>query len=169
MGGVSQRKAPALAIFQEDVDVLSREKLQAFVGGELQGNDHHVWCRPLKFLDAARKCFDLDIFYRSDLAAFNYQVAQWHRAAEQRHAGLFFYFRQCAFAIAAEINRSLYDFALARPACAIAAPVREGKTFAKRGLQDSFVGFGEENISAWLNSDLIRHGLRMHGQINRWR
>ena len=32
MGGVSYRKAPALAIFQEDVDILSCEKLQAFVG-----------------------------------------------------------------------------------------------------------------------------------------
>ena len=52
--------------------------------------------------------------------------------------------------MAAEIHRSLYDFALASPACAVAAAVRKGKTFAKRGLQHSFAGFGEKNISAWL-------------------
>ncbi len=74
MGGVSQRKTPALAIFHEDIDILSCEKLQPFVGGELQGNNHYVRRDPLQFLDAARQCFDFDIFYCPDLAAFNYQV-----------------------------------------------------------------------------------------------
>ena len=139
------------------------------LGGELQGNDHYVRRHPLQFLDAARECFNLDIFYRSDLTGFNYQVRQRHCTAEQGHAGLFLYFRQRAFIVAAEIHCSLYDFALARSACAVAAAVREGKTFAKCGLQDGFVGFGEEHMSARLNSDLTGHGLRMHRQINRWR
>jgi hypothetical protein len=59
--------------------------------------------------------------------------------------------------MAAEINGSLYDFPLAGPARAVAAPVRESITFAKRGLQDGFSSLGDKDVFARFNGDLMRH------------
>jgi hypothetical protein len=118
-------------------------------------------------MDTAWECFYFNIFYRSDLTAFNYQFRQRHSTAEQCHAGLFLDFRQRAFVVAAEIYRSLYDFALARSTRTVPATVWKRKTFAKRCLQDSFTGFGEKDMSARLDSDLIGHGLRMRQQVNK--
>jgi hypothetical protein len=59
--------------------------------------------------------------------------------------------------MAAEIDLSLYDFALASATGAVSTPIGKRITFAKRGLQYSFTRLGEKNVPAGLDSNLMRH------------
>jgi hypothetical protein len=110
-------------------------------------------------MNTAREGFDLYILDRSDLAAFDYKLGSWCSAAEKRHACLFFDFSQCGRVIAAVVDRSLYDFALASAARAIAATVRQRKALTKRSLQHSLARLGKKDMSARHDCDLMGHVL----------
>src|SRR5687768_1840119 len=123
MRRISQRVTSALAVLHENIDILPGEELQAFVGGKLQGNNHHVGRDPFQLLNTARQRFDFDILYCPDLAALNDKFRQWHGAAKQSHPRLLLDFRKRTFVMAAEIDLSLYDFALASATRAVSAPI----------------------------------------------
>jgi len=131
--------------------------LQPFVGGKLEGDDHHIGRDPFELLHPAWKGFDLDVLYGADFATFNDEFREGYSPAKQCHSRLFFRFRQRVLVIAAEIHCSLYDFALAGSAGAVAAAVGEWKTLPERGLKNSLAGLGEKAVPARLDGNLMGH------------
>ena len=130
MGRISQGETPALAILHKNIDILPSEKLQAFIGGKLKGNNHYIGRNPFQLVYAARQGFNFNILDRPDFATLDHQIRQRGSAAKQCHARSLFEFRQCVFVMAAEIDCSLYDFALASATGAVATAIGKRKTLA---------------------------------------
>src|SRR5574340_952780 len=167
MRRVGQREAPALPVFHENVDVLTGEKLQPLVGGELQINDHYVRGDAFHPVDTAWQRFDFNVFYCPDFAAFDNKFRRWHSTAKKCHACLFLHIRQRGGGIAAEIDGSLYDFALAGAASAVPAAIGQWETLTKCGLKHSFPGLSKKDMFARLDGDLMRHRLSQIRQLLR--
>jgi hypothetical protein len=94
--GVGHRIAAPLAITQKNVDVLTREKLQALVRRQLQFEYHDIFGHLVYLLNAAWKPSDLQCADTVDFACFYDQITGWSGLAKQRVAGAFLEFGECA-------------------------------------------------------------------------
>jgi hypothetical protein len=151
---VGQRKAAALAILEQDVDVLAGQKPQPFAHRQLEIDDHDIVGRVLDFLHARRHAADRNILCRADLAAFDFEIAQWSRLAEQRTADRLFGIRQHVLLVIAIIHASGQDFSLAAAAGAVAAAVGNDQPFAQCGLEDGFVVVNRKAVVAGFDRDV---------------
>lgn len=85
-----QRKAAAMAVLQQEVDVLAGEELQPLVGGQLQRDDGHIGGRLVDRFDPTGQALDRNVAGTAHLAHFDRQVGLGSRAAEQRVPHAFF-------------------------------------------------------------------------------
>ena len=154
---IGQRKTARLFILEQDVDVLSGQELQAFVGRQLEREHHHIRRGPFHLLHAAWHGLDRDVIDRSHLTALKYQIRQRLGATEQRHARDLFRFAQCAFLIFAVIYLTRHHLALACPAYTVAAAVWQRVAVFQGGLEDGFVFLDGKAVATGLNNRIERH------------
>ena len=83
MRRVGDGKRAALAVLQQELDVLAGEKLQALVGGQFEAQHDHVVGHALDLLHPAGHDLDRDVLRRAHFAAFQHQVGKRLRATEQ--------------------------------------------------------------------------------------
>ena len=67
-----ERKAAPFAVFQQEIDVLTREELQPFVRGKFDLDDRDIECGLVDRLDAARQAPDLDVAGAPHFAHFDH-------------------------------------------------------------------------------------------------
>ena len=84
-----ERKAPPLAVLQQDIDVLTGEILQSLVRRKLEPHDRDVGRRLFDRLNAARQAPNLDVAGAAHFPDFDRQVGQRLRATEQRQTVAF--------------------------------------------------------------------------------
>ena len=159
MRRISHRIGAALAVLHEDVDVLPGEKLDAFVCRQLQLQDDDVGRDPAHFLHPAGQFADVELADAADLARFDDQVRQRPGLAEQRRPRFLFELRQNIGLWIAIVHAALENFALARPAGAVAASVGKRKAFAQRCGKHGFVVTAGENVVAGFDCYLMGHNV----------
>jgi hypothetical protein len=71
---IGEREAARLALFLQDVDVLSGQELQTLVGGQFKVQRHHIFGQSHHLFHAARQSLDDDFLRGGDFVAFDRQV-----------------------------------------------------------------------------------------------
>ena len=139
--GALHRIAAALAVFQNEFEVLTGEILQTFVGGQLQLDDDDVVGLALDRVHAARQFLDLHVADTGHFADVHFEIGAGGGATQQRQAARLLVVRQRGRRMRALLDLAANDRALARAACAVLAAVRQADALAKGGCQHGFVGF----------------------------
>ncbi len=106
----------------------------------------------------ARQLADRDVAGAHDVACLHYKVRYRLGAAEQGVTLGLLGCAQGAVGVAAVIHLTFNDFALACPAGAIAAAVRQQQVGGERGLEHGLVGGGVELVAAGLEGNPVSHG-----------
>ena len=154
-----QRKGAALAIGEQELDVLAGKELHAFVGRQLEADHHHVGGDAFQLLYAAGQRLDWDVARGIHLARFEREVGQRLRAAKQRHAGSPLVGGQRAVLGDAEVDRAGEHLALAGTAGAVLAAVGQVDAGIEGGFEDGGIGCHAELMAAGLEGDLMRHAI----------
>ena len=152
-----QRKAAALAVLQQEVDVLPREILQALVGRQLDPDDRDVGRDLLDRLDAAWQALDLDVAGAPHFAHFDDEVGLRRGAAEERQARALLVFGQRRLLVRAVVDAAGEDPALAGAAGAVAAAVRQHEIGTHRRREHGLAVVARERVLAGLYGNLERH------------
>ena len=84
---VGHREGAALAVGQQELDVLARQKLQALVARQLESEHHDIVRQSTQFLHPAGHGPDRDVLLAGDLMHFEHEIAERLGATSQHHAG----------------------------------------------------------------------------------
>ncbi len=157
MRRVGHAVTAALAVLEQEFDVLTGTILQTFAGWQLQRQQHDVVGQALEFCDAGWQFLDREIADAGHFAHFDVQIAVGRGAAKQRATSFFFNRRQGLGLMGAVGNSAAEDFAFAAAASAVLAPIRQADTGADCRCQDGFIGSAAELVPARSDGNLESH------------
>ena len=154
---IGQRETARFLILEQNVDVLSGQELQAFIGGQLEREHHDIRRGPLHCLHTARQGLDGNILDRIHFAAFEGEVGKRLGAAEQGHAHRFLGIRQSVFLKLAIVHLPCHHPALAGAAHPVATTVGQRVAMFDRSFEYGLVRLDGEAVAAGLNNGLESH------------
>ena len=135
----------------------ARNSRRSFAGSFRQ-DAHDVRRQPLHLLHAARQRPHLDVLDRADLAAFDHEIGERFRLAEERVALLPFRLGQRRVLVRAVVDAAFEHFAFARAARAVTAAVGDDEAFAQRGFEHGVVVLRFESVIARFDRYAMGHG-----------
>ena len=163
VGRVGHRVRAPLAVAHDDLEVLTRQELQPFVGRKLQLDDRDVARRALDRLDARRQLLHLDLADTADLAGVDHEIRQGLGAAEECEALLLLDVGQGVDLVRAVVDLSVDDLALAGAARAVAAAVGQGDAGGEGGCENRFTLGDLEGVAGFLDRDFGHGQIRVPG------
>jgi len=155
---VGDREAAALAVGEQDVDVLAGAEGEVLARRQLEIDHHHVVGEALELLHAARQLLDRDFVGTADGARLHHQVGERLCTAEQRQALGALRRGERTRYIAAVIDTAFEHASLAGAAGAVAAAVWKQQSGAERRLEHGLVVVGLERVVAGLEGNPMSHG-----------
>jgi hypothetical protein len=149
-----QRIAAALAVLQQEVDVLPGQEAEVLVHRQPQADHRYVRRRPFQPLDPARNHAGLHALH---LAHLDHEIGQRLGLAEERVALRLVAFRKIRLVHQAVVDLAFEDGAAAGAADAGTAAVRQHVPGFDARLQDVLAVFAFVTVPARFESNAVGH------------
>ena len=156
MWRIGDRECAALAVLEQEFDVLAGQKLQPLGLRQLQFQFHDVVRQQFHRFDAAGQGLDFHVTTGADFTHHDAEVAFGTGLAEHRLA-LLLLFQSQANQFPAVTDLARYELTGAFTAGTIAAAVRQTDALAQCGLEHGFPVFDFEFMTAGGHGDLETH------------
>jgi hypothetical protein len=156
---VGEREGTALAVVEQDVDVLACAEIQRLALGQLQQYAHHILGQTFHLGHGGGVHGGFLVLGTRETFDINDHVALGHGTAHECLALGLLGVRQGAALVGALLDAALFDTANAQATAAVAAFVRQGQALAQTGVQNGFalahLEFGARTVCA-MHHHLVR-------------
>ena len=157
MWRIGHGETAAGAIAQQEIQILTGQKLQPLGGRQLQSQHDDIVGQAFQLMHPRRQCFHLNVTGLAHLACFDHHIRQATRLAEQHRTIGFFALGQSLFGAVAVIHAAFNQLPFAGATGAIAAAIGQHQSGVERGGKNGFVSGSRELMAGVANLYLMGH------------
>ena len=154
---IGNREAAALAVLQQNINVLPGMELEDFRRGQTQGQNRDIGRRLLQHFNSARQGFYRNIRSTAHILYFNHHIRLRHCAAQQRKSGLTVGRRQCCLAGLAMVHGARRDLGTTSATATCTATIGHQQIVAQRSLKYCLMAIGPKRGINRIKRYLMRH------------
>lgn len=154
---IGYREATALAILEQDIDVLTRMELEHFCRRQTQGEHRHIGGGLFQAFNTAWQRLHGNIRRATHIFYFNRHITLWHSATEQRKTGFSISHCQCGFTGFTMVHSTRRNLRPAGTTATGTATIRHQQIMSQRGFKNGLVAIGTERRVNRIKCHLMRH------------